>query len=121
MRSLTVALMVLVTGVGCADQTKVAELETKLASLELAHTELQSTVNLLDVRMNTAETDALINALPKTGSFSVDDSGFSTIYSDLGHFLVSLQNVKPYANGYKATFHLGNPHAVNFLDAELEL
>jgi len=36
-------------------------------------------------------------------------------------FLVSLDNLRPYANGYKATLKLGNPLSVAFDGAEIGL
>lgn len=34
---------------------------------------------------------------------------------------MSLKDVKPYANGYKATFDFGNPQSIDFDQVELEL
>lgn len=46
----------------------------------------------------------------KTGWFKPGDKGFVRIDSEIGSFFVSMTDIVPYANGYKASFNIGNPN-----------
>lgn len=43
-----------------------------------------------------------------------DNTGYQKISANVGHFLVSLEDVKPYLDGQKLTFHIGNLNAATF-------
>lgn len=51
----------------------------------------------------------------KTASFDVASAkGYQRLDTTTGSFLVSLENAQPYLNGYKLTFHIGNPSAAEY-------
>ena len=48
----------------------------------------------------------------KTAVFEPSEKGYQRLDSDCGIFLVSVQEVKPYLDGCRTPFHIGNPSAV---------
>jgi hypothetical protein len=68
-----------------------------------------------------AESNIARNSRQYSATFSPSEKGFSAIHTDYGVFLVSLQNVQQYANGYKVTLNLGNPQNLNFTGVKLGL
>lgn len=108
-------LVVAVWCCACArEDPRIKPLETKVSQLEAAQ-------KLLELRLDLTETNLAAQTRPKSALFTPSDKGYSAIYTDVGVFLVSLDNIQPYANGYKATFQFGNPSAMNFDGAEIEL
>jgi hypothetical protein len=101
--------------------TRVTALETKVAELESQLTSSKASLSVAEMRIDQLEKESVENAHPKSASFRPDSKGYSTIYTDSGLLMVSLEDIKPYANGYKATFNFGNPQAIAFDDAEIEL
>jgi hypothetical protein len=75
----------------------------------------------MDVRVESLENETAANVRPKAASFKPAEKGFQNIYTDSGVLMVSLEDVKPYANGFKATFHFGNPQSIDFDNVELDL
>jgi hypothetical protein len=56
-----------------------------------------------------------------TAIFSPKEEGFQKIETGVGDVYVSLENITPYADGYKVTFTIGNPSAANILNARASL
>lgn len=51
--------------------------------------------------------------------FTPSSEGYSTLRSNVGYFVVSLEKLTKYANGYKATFLIGNPSLTTFNGAKV--
>ena len=104
---------------------RVAELEKRVTALEMSQAAADqagfaSEIELLKARADS--TDQILGQFPSTSaSFATDQKGFQPISTNFGVFLVALDDVKAYANGYKVTFELGNPQAVNFQGADIEV
>ena len=47
--------------------------------------------------------------------FEPSSEGFQKIETSVGNVFVDIQNIEPYANGHKITFHVGNPYAAEML------
>jgi hypothetical protein len=47
-------------------------------------------------------------------TFTPGSKGFSSIHTGVGDLLVILESLKKYANGYQATFNIGNPNFVTY-------
>lgn len=101
------ACFLLFLGLGCTSkessvsQFEVDLLKTKIESLETRISELSWKQTLND---------------RSTVSFSPDSDTFSRLDTNLGPLYVSLKNIKPYADGFKMTVNLGNPHNAAFKD-----
>lgn len=123
MRRLTLFwFAMLFVAAGCNGATsRVAELEKKVVALELQQAGLKAAADVLEIRLTTTEQIQNEDARAKSAVFLTGETGFQTIHTNLGMFLVSLQDLKPYADGYKAVFRLGNPLALDFEDVEMEL
>lgn len=57
----------------------------------------------------------------KTVVLEPSEKGYQRLDSDCGIFLVSVQEVKPYLDGCKITFHIGNPSAVLYSGFRLKM
>jgi hypothetical protein len=112
------AVLALLLVVGCAQggPDVVKNLGDRITRLEASVDSAKAYADLLEQRIISLELDRPA----KNGLFHPNETGYQLIYSDSGLPLaVSLQSVTPYANGYKARFHFGNPHAMDFEDVDL--
>lgn len=86
-----------------------------MAQLEKTIADLQSTVSF----------DRLLiaNKLDKHESINIDPSSrdFQRLDTDSGFFLVSLESVTAYLNGYKLMLDIGNPSDANFQSATISV
>ena len=57
----------------------------------------------------------------KTAVLEPSEKGYQRLDSDCGSFLLSVQEVKPYLDGCKITFHIGNPSAVLYSGFRLKI
>ncbi len=92
---------------------KIGELETKIQILETRNNTLGSEVGRLRFQV--------YNLTKKTASFTPSSTGFSTVSTHAGNLVVSLQDIKKYANGYKLVFDIGNPTLATFHDASMNI
>jgi len=102
---------------GCVGQNdprlkKVAELETSLAALQLqvkvAEEQIQSLQG--DVWTLQVQTEPYKTATFDPGKLG----GYGRIDTTGGPFLVSIQNVTPYVDGFRVTCNFGNPSSATF-------
>ena len=108
--------------IGCTeDASRLNALESRVTALETQLTEVDSKVSLADTRIELLEQENENNPRPRSASYAPNGKGYQTIHTDSGVFMVSLEDLKPYANGYKATFKFGNPQAIDFEDIEVGL
>lgn len=74
---------------------------------------------VIDTEKAKSRLDDLVSALAsEMGAsivyFSPAYTGYQQVNSKCGSFYVSLQHIDKYANGYKTTFHIGNPSLVTY-------
>jgi hypothetical protein len=95
---------------------------------------LQQKINLLEIRVNYIN-DRLNNISEKIMKQGIDiiklkhdvayldisEKGFSRIDTNIGPFFISLDDVKPFVNGYKFFLRIGNPYSVSFSSFEFEV
>ncbi len=81
----------------------ISELQNEIRSLKDEVLNLQSKIFALELGQNTYDAIALDPASPK---------GYKRIDTSSGIFLISLEEVKPYLDGYKVILDLGNTSSV---------
>jgi hypothetical protein len=91
------------------DNNDAKQLNTRLERIE-------TTTGVLDKRIDKVTSD--ITDLQIKGwtfaQLNTSTKDYSVLQNDLGKFLISVQNVEKYANGYKLTLNIGNPNAITF-------
>lgn len=111
--------MILLTMVGGCKDPRVDALQSKVDELEKTNISTKALADSLKIRLDVAEGTIDNNDRPRGASFDPSEHGYSPIYTAYGVFLVSLRDVQPYANGYKATFQFGNPLNLTFSGFEV--
>ncbi|RYY03980.1 MAG: DUF3251 domain-containing protein [Gammaproteobacteria bacterium] len=108
-------LVIVIAGllmVSCQDDKKLNELEKKLAISEASILRMQEQINALKASNESLERSININEfiynMDKLAYLTPGQTGYSTIRFDLGVLTVSLEDIKPYANGSKITLNFGN-------------
>lgn len=79
---------------------------------------MQKDISDLDFRIATLE---ISKDSYKTAVLEPSGKGYQRLDSNCGIFLVSVQEVKPYLDGCKITFHIGNPSAVLYSGFRLKI
>ncbi len=46
----------------------------------------------------------------------ISDKGYTNLNSNFGIFFIRVEDIKPYANGYKLSLSIGNPYFIRFID-----
>ena len=112
MRSILVVLMSLFFLSACQDDKKISELESKVAASEVKISKIQEQIDSLKTSNEILEKSININEfignMDKLAYLTPGQTGYSTIKFDLGVLTVSLEDIKPYANGSKITLNFGN-------------
>ncbi|RKH13795.1 DUF3251 domain-containing protein [Corallococcus sp. CA047B] len=101
--------------VACQPSPDPAEYQ-RLVAVEQRILELQQRVAELEsgAARQFIETEVLSSKLSDSIEFSPSTSGYGSLYTPSGTFLVSLDKIEPYADGQKLTFRIGNPQAVAY-------
>ena len=94
---IVVALLISLNG--CKDTNKQSE---DIASLEKQVKELQEQLVFQSLDLYTLKHAEAI--------FSPSSKGYALLNSNVGSFVVALDRITPYANGYKLMFRVGNPN-----------
>lgn len=92
-----------------------AIMESKLQIKDLKSKKdlLETYVDYLATRIKNLSDD--IESFKKNYAvFTPSSKGYSTVNTELGNFLVSLDSLTKYANGYKIIFNIGNPSQVTY-------
>ncbi len=63
----------------------------------------------------------ITNSKSSSATFDPSSQGYQRIETDNGSFLLSLSDLQPYADGYKAFINIGNPNAASFGHVELDV
>lgn len=111
-KKIAIIFIVTVLLCGCKQDKKGNE----KSGLEGKVVEIQTQINMLeDNYLNTTFKKTLPALLtPAT-------KGYSAVYTDQGIFFISLESLNQYADGYKATFLIGNPNYATFYSMKLQL
>ena len=80
---------------------KIIELENRIDKIDKS----------IDENQKKYEFDKLISKINQFAFLTPGSDGYSTVSFDLGTLTVSLNDIKPYANGSKITLEFGNPLA----------
>lgn len=94
-------------------QNRIERLETREKFLQFQISRLQNQSTELSSKMDSFQNSLAI--------FTPSSKGYTTINTKLGNFLVSLQSLTKYANGYKAVFNIGNPNQVTFSELKINV
>jgi len=112
MKPMLAILFLSVILTSCQDSKKITELETKLALQGKELIKLQEQIEVLKSgQEELGRTDAInefVGNVEKIAYLTPGQSGYSTIKFDLGILTVSLEDIKPYANGSRITLKFGN-------------
>lgn len=115
MRMLFLSLLVaaLTTQVGCSQDTgdrtsKLRDLETKIRELE--------------TKVNNLSWNQTLNDLGEIAFLTPGGDGYSIIKTNIGNLTVSLEDIKPYANGSRVTLTFGNTTSatINGIKAKID-
>ena len=100
---------------GCYQDPQIQVLKAQLDKSEQKTAELQERIEKIEKSVNenqkNYEFDKILNKISKLAFLTPGTDGYSTIDFDLGTLTVSLNDIKPYANGSKITLEFGNPLA----------
>ncbi|CAP40967.1 DUF3251 domain-containing protein [Bordetella petrii] len=117
---------------GCRLDTKtaeeVAQLKQHITQQDSAIQELKRSSEALKAELASVKLDTSFNSLrlnlesaSYTAPLNLTDQSFSTVRTGLGIFLVSVQDVTPFANGVKLKLDVGNPQAMTYAGLKFKL
>jgi outer membrane murein-binding lipoprotein Lpp len=92
---------------------KSEEISNQISSMQNQINQLQNDLSQLSSQVSQLNKNYAV--------FTPGSNGYSTIYSAAGYFIVSLVSLKKYANGYRATFDIGNPNLITFNGIKLKV
>lgn len=99
-----------------------------IAQQNRAIADLRRSNEALKAELGSVKADTSFNTLmlniqtaSYTAELSLTDKSFSTVRTDLGIFLVSVQDVTPFANGVKLKLDVGNPQAMTYSGLKFKL
>ena len=115
-------LVLALCSIACVQKDpRIAKLEQRLDAAEKKLETVEQDVSILKTRADSTD-ETLIQLTPDTAAeFAPDQKGFTAIHTSYGVFLVSVSDIKPYANGYKVVLNFGNPLNVDFDGAEIQV
>lgn len=105
MRKIFILSFIVLILCGCT-QNQVDDLKKSVASLKSQNADLQNEINQLNMRLFFLQNSY--------AAFTPSSKGYSTLKANVGTFIVALKKITPYANGYQATFTIGNPSLMTF-------
>lgn len=84
---------------------------------------LQGRIDALEARSSSIASDVLLLRIEHAErvEFSPASTGYQTLTTSSGIFLVALEKVDPYANGHRLTFAIGNPQAIAYGGVQFEV
>lgn len=105
--------LTMLTLTGC-EKNKEQDQAQKIATLQENILYLQNEINSLKGGIILPQ---IIKSDPELNNYSLftaDALGYRAIKTEVGYFVVGLSEIKPYENGYKITFNVGNPTALTY-------
>jgi len=120
-------ILIIILGIsllGCEDALK-QKVKSWLDISDGRVVELENKVNTLEKECNNLNTEIFKLRLDKQEGreISLDTSElgkFQLLHTDVGDFLISLNDVKPYLNGHKLFLLIGNPFNADFKNIKLK-
>lgn len=104
--------LIVIFSISCDSQERFSKFENRITILEDSLSTLGEQIIYLNSEVWKLNRDKynreLFENLDKIAYLNPGSSGYSTIKSDLGVLTVSLENVRPYANGSQVTLRWGN-------------
>ena len=96
----------------CQNDSKVNDLDKKLTAIENKISKMQDEIDTLKTNNEKLEKTVTINEylrnIEEVAYLTPGSAGYAKIKFDLGVLTVSLEDIKPYANGSKITLSFGN-------------
>lgn len=103
---------------GCSQRTSGSEMSSKIGELEAKLSALESTLGLLTKQLNDLEFQQMLfrsaSERYQTAIFDPADKGYSRVDTSGGTFLVSVDDAKPFLDGYKLTLKIGNIQSIGY-------
>jgi len=84
---------------------------------------LESEVSAMKYRLELNEQSLGQNQHPHFATLQASEKAYQSVYTKDNNFafLVALEDIQPYANGYKVKIDLGNPSLVTFIGVDMEV
>jgi hypothetical protein len=98
---------------GCDHDTKVDGLQRQTQEMSKNIDELKKEVETLK---RESSWDHFSRDLDKVAYLTPGDSGYSVIRTDFGSITVTIDDIKPYANGSRVSLRFGNPTSATLTD-----
>lgn len=119
MRSAVTLALGILTLSGCeSSDLRVPELQSEIMALKNQVDDLKSQLAEQERNHNR---EKLLASFDKIAYLTTGSEGYSVVSYDLGALTVQLADVKPYANGSKATLKFGNPLAATVTGLKLTI
>lgn len=119
MRSAIPVALAVFSLTGCEhSDSRVAELQSEVTALKDQLDALERQVN---EQKQYRDIEKLVATVDKVAYLTPGTEGYSVVRYDLGALTVQLADVKPYANGSRATLKFGNPLAATVTGLKLTL
>jgi hypothetical protein len=118
-RAVVVSLLAICIAVsGCSQERPGSGVGMKIGELEAKLSALEATVGYLTKRLNDLDfQQALLRSASeryRTATFDPADKGYARLDTSGGTFLVSVDDAKPFLEGYKLVLKIGNIQAVRY-------
>lgn len=112
MRKVLLLLLTIAILTGCNQNN---DQNHKISQLQENMTLLQSEIESLRAGIIPPQiTKSEPNLFNSYSLFTADSTGYRAVRTEIGYFVVGLHEVKPYENGYKLIFNIGNPSALTY-------
>lgn len=92
---------------------EITTLNTQVSSLQNQINQLQTDLSQVSSKISQINESYAI--------FTPSSKGYVSLYANVGYFIVSLDSLKKYANGYRATFSIGNPNVMTFNGVKVQV
>lgn len=111
-QKIILGLLIFIFTISCESREQFSQLNNRITILEDSLSTIVGQITSLSSDVRELNLDKfereLIENFDKVAYLKPGSSGYSTIKSDLGVLTVSLENVRPYANGSQVTLRWGN-------------
>lgn len=100
-------------------EAKAKELEKRIAALEGKLAENEKTMEQVRASLEFLALRVLVLENGEEAALSCTEQGYSFVPTQLGKFMISCDDLKPFGDGYKVTLRVGNPHFVTLNGVKL--
>lgn len=85
---------------------QIDDLKTEVSDLKLQLSNTQDKLSQVSWELSNLHSSA--------ATFSPSSKGYEVLHTNVGDFVASLKKITKYADGYKATFLIGNPNLITY-------